>query len=39
MKTHRKTKPILTQLEQGEAVGTTRNGRASGRSEPRVAAG
>ena len=39
MKTHRKTKAVLNQLEQGESLVITRNGRAIGRIEPLVAAG
>lgn len=39
MKTHRKTKTILNQLGPGESLVITRNGRASGRSELRAAAG
>ena len=39
MKTNRKTKIILNQLEPGESVVISRNGRPIGRSEPLVVAG
>ena len=39
MKTHQKTKAVLNQLEPGESWVISRNDRAIGRIEPRVAAG
>ncbi|GDY20403.1 hypothetical protein LBMAG56_17480 [Verrucomicrobiota bacterium] len=36
---HQETKAVLNQLEPGESLVITRNGRASGRSELRAAAG
>ena len=38
MKKHRKTKAVINPLEPDEALVITRNGRASGRIEPLVAA-
>ncbi len=35
---HQETKAVLNQLEQGESLVITRNGRAIGRIEPMVAA-